>query len=76
MIVPWDENAHGHFFLPVCMDRVSFTHTRNHRTGGLNMEYEDVEKFREWLISEEKSRATVDKYMRDIKKCWETIGKD
>ena len=39
------------------------------------MEYKDVEKFREWLISEEKSRAMVDKYMWDIKKCRETIGK-
>ena len=40
------------------------------------MEDREVEKFRKWLISEEKSRATVDKYMRDIKKCRETIGED
>ena len=40
------------------------------------MEDREVERFRKWLISEEKSRATVDKYMRNIKKCRETIGKE
>ena len=47
-------------FLPSCMDRVFFIHTGNHRIGGLHMEYREVERFRKWLISEEKSRATIE----------------
>ena len=36
----------------------------------------DVEEFREYLMERENSRATIEKYLRDVRKFMEYAGTD